>query len=93
MGGIERGERNLTLKSLERIAACIEVEPLVLLASDTTDLTPTLRAAPRKLIQAKTGVPQSCLVLVLKGERLRCHWLIFIIMLLHWIRGVFCAAA
>lgn len=31
MGGIERGERNLTLKSLERIAARIEVEPLTLL--------------------------------------------------------------
>jgi transcriptional regulator with XRE-family HTH domain len=31
MGGVERGERNLTLKSLERIAARIEVEPLDLL--------------------------------------------------------------
>jgi transcriptional regulator with XRE-family HTH domain len=31
MGGIERGERNLTLKSLERIAAKIEVDPLALL--------------------------------------------------------------
>ncbi len=31
MGGVERGERNLTLKSLERIAAKIEVEPLELL--------------------------------------------------------------
>jgi transcriptional regulator with XRE-family HTH domain len=31
MGGIERGERNLTLKSLERIAARIGVEPLALL--------------------------------------------------------------
>jgi transcriptional regulator with XRE-family HTH domain len=31
MGGIERGERNLTLKSLERLAARIGVEPLVLL--------------------------------------------------------------
>lgn len=33
MGGIERGERNLTLKSLERIALKIEVEPLALLQS------------------------------------------------------------
>ncbi|HVO55980.1 MAG TPA: helix-turn-helix transcriptional regulator [Solirubrobacterales bacterium] len=32
MGGIERGERNLTLKSLERIAARIGVDPLQLLA-------------------------------------------------------------
>jgi transcriptional regulator with XRE-family HTH domain len=31
MGGIERGERNLTLKSLERIAARIGCEPLSLL--------------------------------------------------------------
>jgi transcriptional regulator with XRE-family HTH domain len=31
MGGIERGERNLTLKSLERIAQRINVEPLALL--------------------------------------------------------------
>ncbi len=31
MGSVERGERNLTLKSLERIAAKIEVEPLALL--------------------------------------------------------------
>jgi transcriptional regulator with XRE-family HTH domain len=31
MGGMERGERNLTLKSLERIAARIEVDPLSLL--------------------------------------------------------------
>jgi transcriptional regulator with XRE-family HTH domain len=31
MGGIERGERNLTLKSLERLAARIEMEPLALL--------------------------------------------------------------
>lgn len=31
MGGLERGERNLTLKSVERIAAKIEVDPLWLL--------------------------------------------------------------
>lgn len=31
MGGLERGERNLTLKSLERIAARIGVDPLDLL--------------------------------------------------------------
>lgn len=31
MGGVERGERNLTLKSVERIAARLEVEPLHLL--------------------------------------------------------------
>ena len=31
MGGVERGERNLTLKSLERMAEQIGVEPLTLL--------------------------------------------------------------
>jgi transcriptional regulator with XRE-family HTH domain len=31
MGGIERGERNLTLKSLERIAGKIDIDPLSLL--------------------------------------------------------------
>lgn len=31
MGGIERGERNLTLKSLERLAQSIDVDPLTLL--------------------------------------------------------------
>jgi transcriptional regulator with XRE-family HTH domain len=34
MGGIERGERNLTLKSVERIAAKIDVTPLALLAAE-----------------------------------------------------------
>ncbi|KPM56413.1 Cro/Cl family transcriptional regulator [Frankia sp. R43] len=31
MGGIERGERNLTLKSVEAIAAVIKIDPLELL--------------------------------------------------------------
>lgn len=31
MGGLERGERNLTLRSLERIAALLGVDPLDLL--------------------------------------------------------------
>jgi transcriptional regulator with XRE-family HTH domain len=31
MGGVERGERNLTLKSVERIAEQIGVDPLELL--------------------------------------------------------------
>jgi transcriptional regulator with XRE-family HTH domain len=31
MGGVERGERNLTLRSLERLAARAALEPLVLL--------------------------------------------------------------
>jgi transcriptional regulator with XRE-family HTH domain len=31
MGGLERGERNLTLKSVERIAARLGLDPLELL--------------------------------------------------------------
>jgi len=31
MGGVERGERNLTLRSVERIAQRIDVDPLTLL--------------------------------------------------------------
>lgn len=34
MGGLERGERNLTLKSVERIAEKIGVDPLELLQPD-----------------------------------------------------------
>ena len=37
MGGIERGERNLTLKSLERIAARIDADPLALLQPPETE--------------------------------------------------------
>ena len=33
MGGVERGERNLTLKSVERIAGRLGEEPLTLLRS------------------------------------------------------------
>jgi transcriptional regulator with XRE-family HTH domain len=36
MGGVERGERNLTLKSAERIAARIDVDPLDLLRQPPT---------------------------------------------------------
>ena len=31
MGGVERGERNLTLRSVERIADRLKIKPLVLL--------------------------------------------------------------
>jgi len=36
LGGIERGEHNLTLRSLERIAAKIEIDPMALLKTDRT---------------------------------------------------------
>jgi transcriptional regulator with XRE-family HTH domain len=45
MGGIERGERNLTLKSLERIAARIGVEPLALLEASEREPGPASLAA------------------------------------------------
>ncbi|NMN98465.1 helix-turn-helix domain-containing protein [Antrihabitans stalactiti] len=32
MGGVERGERNLTLRSLEKIADIIGIDPLALLS-------------------------------------------------------------
>lgn len=34
LGGIERGEHNLTLRSVERIAAKIGIDPMALLHSD-----------------------------------------------------------
>lgn len=34
MGGVERGERNLTLRSVERIAGVLGVGPLFLLSGD-----------------------------------------------------------
>lgn len=34
MGGVERGERNLTLRSVERLAEALGVPPLELLAPD-----------------------------------------------------------
>jgi len=40
MGAIERGERNLTLKSLERIAARIDADPLALLQPTEDESTP-----------------------------------------------------
>jgi transcriptional regulator with XRE-family HTH domain len=41
IGGIERGERNLSLRVVERLAAAIDVEPLTLLtpAEDEPDLS------------------------------------------------------
>lgn len=40
MGGLERGERNLTLRSLERIAALINTDPLDLLKSEQENFEP-----------------------------------------------------
>ncbi|HTZ88431.1 MAG TPA: helix-turn-helix transcriptional regulator [Solirubrobacteraceae bacterium] len=34
LGGIERGEHNLTLRSVERIAAKLHVDPVVLMRAD-----------------------------------------------------------
>jgi transcriptional regulator with XRE-family HTH domain len=46
MGAIERGERNLTLKSLERMADRVGLDPLLLLApADEPPSPPTRRRA------------------------------------------------
>jgi len=37
MGGLERGERNLTLKAVERIAEKLEVDPISLLRPGRLD--------------------------------------------------------
>lgn len=37
MGGLERGERNLTLKSVERIAARIDVAPIHLMSTSAPE--------------------------------------------------------
>ncbi|MFA5264769.1 MAG: helix-turn-helix transcriptional regulator [Opitutaceae bacterium] len=39
IGAVERGERNITLETLQRIAAALEVSPLLLL-SPNADLSP-----------------------------------------------------
>ncbi len=51
MGGVERGERNLTLRTLERIACSIGVDPLTLL-QPTADTPP--KTSP-KTKQRNTG--------------------------------------
>lgn len=40
MGGIERGERNLTLQSVESIAERLGLDPLVLLARSSAEQAP-----------------------------------------------------
>jgi transcriptional regulator with XRE-family HTH domain len=47
MGGVERGERNLTLRSVERLAARIGVEPLSLLLPGGSRQLATISAAVR----------------------------------------------
>lgn len=37
VGGLERGERNLTLKAVERIAAALDVDPIELLERPSSD--------------------------------------------------------
>jgi transcriptional regulator with XRE-family HTH domain len=36
MGGLERGERNLTLRSVERLASRLDINPMQLLAQTAT---------------------------------------------------------
>jgi hypothetical protein len=37
MGGLERGERNLTLRAVERMAARLEIDPMCLLRAAKQD--------------------------------------------------------
>jgi transcriptional regulator with XRE-family HTH domain len=43
VGGVERGERNLTLRTVERLSARLDADPLALLAGDAPGTA--LRAA------------------------------------------------
>ena len=43
VGGVERGERNLTLQTVERLSARVDADPLVLLGAPTS--SSALRAA------------------------------------------------
>ncbi len=45
VGGLERGERNPSLRVVERLAEELEVEPLELLRNDTAAVHPLLHAA------------------------------------------------
>ena len=49
MGGIDRGERNLTLRSLERIASQIGVDPIALLAREDSPDRPAIGAEEGRL--------------------------------------------
>ncbi len=50
LGGIERGEHNLTLRSVERIAERIGIDPMVLLTTTSHELVeergPVVRERP-----------------------------------------------
>lgn len=35
LGGLERGERNVTLRAVERVAAWLEIDPVKLLSADS----------------------------------------------------------
>jgi transcriptional regulator with XRE-family HTH domain len=47
MGGVERGERNLTLRSVERIASRLGVEPISLLRAAHSGADPNADAGDR----------------------------------------------
>lgn len=46
IGGLERGERNLTLKAVERIAALLEVDPLTLIGDEPPPTPPPQTRKP-----------------------------------------------
>ncbi|MFC0081339.1 helix-turn-helix domain-containing protein [Aciditerrimonas ferrireducens] len=47
VGGLERGERNLTLQTVERFAAALGIDPLTLLSGDLAEAVTRTRSAPQ----------------------------------------------
>ena len=45
VGGVERGERNLTLQTVERLSAKLDADPLALLGTGASEPASSLRAA------------------------------------------------
>lgn len=45
VGGVERGERNLTLQTVERLSALVDADPLDLLGAGVPSPASSLRAA------------------------------------------------
>lgn len=55
IGGLERGERNITLQTVERIAASLGVAPLDLLAGSVAERSAVPAARQRRPATARGG--------------------------------------
>jgi transcriptional regulator with XRE-family HTH domain len=56
MGGVERGERNLTLKSLERIADRLGLDPLALLSPEGAGVAADEKSNPLATLVGPRGL-------------------------------------